>query len=209
MKIECSLLETQLSVLSSIAANYLNVGWEAQRQGTAHPSIVPYQAFQCQDGERIVIGATNDQFFKELCSIINLPELVTNDLYKTNKLRVTNRVQLISILSKKFSEKTLPEWIKLFEKSNKVPYSPINGMKRVFQNEQVIHLKQVLEMKNPNRKKSVRIVGPSLNFENIEKSSMLRHAAPILGEHTRSILQTELNYTPEQIDKLLQDKIIQ
>ncbi|CAF4327522.1 unnamed protein product, partial [Adineta steineri] len=43
---------------------------------------------------------------------------------------------------------------------------------------------------------------PSANFENIEKSSILRHAAPLLGEHTRSILQTELNYTNVQLYKL-------
>lgn len=53
------------------------------------------------------------------------------------------------------------------------------------------------------------ILGPSVNFENIEKSSMLRHAAPVLGEHTRSILQHELGYTNEQIDKLVQTKVIQ
>ncbi|CAF1119928.1 unnamed protein product [Adineta steineri] len=208
-KIECSLLETQLSLLSHIGANYLNAGWEAQRHGTAHASIVPYQAFTCQDGERIVVAAANDQFFKELCKIINLPELVTNDLFRSNKLRVTNRVQLISILSKKFMEKPLTEWLELFQKSNKVPYGPINDMKGVFENEQVTFQKQVLEMKNPNRTKSIRVVGPSVNFENIEKSSMLRHAAPLLGEHTRSILQTELHYTNEQLDKLIHEKIIQ
>ncbi|CAF0766989.1 unnamed protein product [Rotaria sordida] len=208
-KIECSLLETQLSLLSHLAASYLNAGWEAQRHGTAHASIVPYQAFTCQDGERIVVGATNNQFFHELCAITNLPELTTNDLFKTNALRVANREQLISILSKKFLEKPLAEWLKLFKKSNKIPYDPINNMKGVFENEQITFLQQVLEMKNPNRTKSVQIVGPSVNFENIEKSSMLRHAAPLLGEHTRFILQTELKYTNEQIDKLLQDKIIQ
>ncbi|CAF4286670.1 unnamed protein product [Rotaria sp. Silwood2] len=208
-KIDCSLLETQLSLLSHVAANYLNAGLEAQRQGTAHASIVPYQAFTCQDGERMVVGAANDHFFRELCAIMNLPELTTNDLFKTNKLRVANREQLVSILSKKFLEKPLAEWIKLFQKSNKIPYDPINNMKGVFENEQVIFLKQVLEMKNPNRTKSIRVVGPSVNFENIEKSSMLRHPAPVLGEHSRVVLQTELGYTNEQIDKLLQDKIIQ
>ncbi len=110
----------QLSLLSHLAANYLNAGWESQRHGTAHASIVPYQAFRCQDGERIVVAAANDQFFKELCTvcyvriinkiqydflsylkIIDLPELVNNDLYKSNKLRVTNRIQLIAILSNK------------------------------------------------------------------------------------------------------------
>lgn len=95
-------------------------------------------------------------------------------------------------------------------------------------------LKQVLEMKNPNRAESIRVVGndqclntsssaspqcselsdsfvsgPSANFEGIEKSAMLRHAAPILGEHTRSVLQAELGYTDVQLDRLLADKIIQ
>ena len=59
----------QLALLSHIGANYLNAGWEAQRHGTAHPSIVPYQAFTCQDGERLVVAAANDQFFKELCAV--------------------------------------------------------------------------------------------------------------------------------------------
>ncbi|CAF3787466.1 unnamed protein product, partial [Rotaria magnacalcarata] len=108
-----------------------------------------------------------------------------------------------------FLEKPLAEWIELFQKANQIPYGPINDMKGVFENEQVTFLKQVLEMKNPNRTKPVRIVGPSVNFENIEKSTMLRRAAPLLGEHTRSILQTELGYTNENIDKLIQDKIIQ
>jgi succinate--hydroxymethylglutarate CoA-transferase len=90
MKIECSLLETQvyfncnqfiennyvqpfqLSLLSQVASSYLNAGWETERYGTAHASIVPYQAFTCQDNERIVVAAANDQFFKELCSVYNL-----------------------------------------------------------------------------------------------------------------------------------------
>ena len=75
----------------------------------------------------------------------------------------------------RFLEKKLSEWIVLFEKSNKVPFGPINDMKGVFENEQVgqfkirysetfdsiqvRHLNQVLEMKNPNRKKSVRVIG--------------------------------------------------
>lgn len=64
-------------------------------------------------------------------------------------------------------------------------------------------------MKNPHRTESVRVVGPSVNFENIAKSSMLRHAAPLLGEHTRTVLHTELGYSDEQLERLLEEKIIQ
>jgi succinate--hydroxymethylglutarate CoA-transferase len=44
----------------NIASNYLIAGKEAQRHGTAHPSIVPYQVFACKDGY-IMIGAGNDK----------------------------------------------------------------------------------------------------------------------------------------------------
>ncbi|CAF0815373.1 unnamed protein product [Adineta steineri] len=85
---------------------------------------------------------------------------------------------LITLFS--FMEKSLTEWLELFQKSNKLPYGPINDMK-----------------------------GPSVSFESIEKISMLRHAAPLLGEHTQSILQSELNYTNEQLHKFIHEKIMQ
>ena len=37
----------------------------------------------------------------------------------------------------RFLEKSLAEWMELFEKSNTVPYGPINNMKEVFENQQV------------------------------------------------------------------------
>ena len=38
---------------------------------------------------------------------------------------------------------------------------------------------------------------------------MLRFAAPLLGEHTRTILRTELAYSDDKIDELMKTKIIQ
>ena len=37
----------------------------------------------------------------------------------------------------RFLEKPLSEWLERFEKSNKVPFGPINDVKGVFNNEQV------------------------------------------------------------------------
>jgi succinate---hydroxymethylglutarate CoA-transferase len=52
--------DRQIAGLVNIASNYLIAGKEAQRHGTAHPSIVPYQVFACKDGY-IMIGAGNDR----------------------------------------------------------------------------------------------------------------------------------------------------
>ena len=47
--IDCSLLDVQVAALANIASNYLVAGKEAQRWGTAHESIVPYQVFDAKD----------------------------------------------------------------------------------------------------------------------------------------------------------------
>lgn len=68
-------LGAKLAGLANIASNYLIAGQEAGRHGTAHPSIVPYQVFPCQDGF-IMFGAGNDRqarctsMLASLCLII-------------------------------------------------------------------------------------------------------------------------------------------
>ncbi|XP_021241471.1 succinate--hydroxymethylglutarate CoA-transferase isoform X3 [Numida meleagris] len=139
MHIDCNLLSSQVACLTHVAANYLNCKIEAKRWGTAHGSIVPYQAFKTEDGY-IMVGAGNDQQFVTVCQILDLPEVIKDSRYKTNKLRVQNRKELIDILSTRFLEKTTVKWLQLFEGS-RVPYGPINNMQQVFSEPQLFHLK--------------------------------------------------------------------
>ncbi|XP_062922777.1 succinate--hydroxymethylglutarate CoA-transferase isoform X2 [Mobula hypostoma] len=124
--IDCNLLSSQVACLTHVAANYLSGGKEAKRWGTAHESIVPYQAFKTKDGY-LVVGTGNDQQFAIVCKILSLPALSEEPRYKTNKLRVQNRGDLIDVLSARFSEKTTQEWLQLFEGSG-IPYGPINSI---------------------------------------------------------------------------------
>ncbi|KAF7214383.1 transcript variant X2 [Nothobranchius furzeri] len=62
LHIDCNLLSSQVSCLSHIAANYLNAGQEAQRWGTAHESIVPYQRILDGSGVCPVSGLQNQRW---------------------------------------------------------------------------------------------------------------------------------------------------
>ncbi|XP_044149639.1 succinate--hydroxymethylglutarate CoA-transferase isoform X2 [Bufo gargarizans] len=136
MHIDCNLLSSQVACLTHIAANFLNRGIEAKRWGTAHGSIVPYQSFKAKDGY-LVIGAGNDQQFSTVCRITDLSELINDPRFKTNKLRVQHRKELLQVLTSRFSEKTTAEWLELFEGSG-IPYGPINSIKQVFSEPQEI-----------------------------------------------------------------------
>ncbi|MGN6358892.1 MAG: CaiB/BaiF CoA transferase family protein, partial [Thermomicrobiales bacterium] len=70
-KIELSLLGVQIAALINIASSYLIGGEMPRRWGSAHPAIVPYQAFEAADGY-VVIGATNDALWQKFCPAVGL-----------------------------------------------------------------------------------------------------------------------------------------
>uniref|UniRef100_A0A2K5HEL3 Succinyl-CoA:glutarate-CoA transferase n=1 Tax=Colobus angolensis palliatus TaxID=336983 RepID=A0A2K5HEL3_COLAP len=201
--IDCKLLSSQVACLSHIAANYLIVQKEAKRWGTAHGSIVPYQAFKTKDGY-IVVGAGNNQQFATVCKILDLPELIDDSKYKTNHLRVQNRKELVKILSERFEEELISKWLHLFEGSG-VPYGPINSMKNVFAEPQVLHNDLIMEMEHPTVGK-ISVPGPAVRYSKFKMSEA--RPPPLLGQHTMHILKEVLRYDDRAIGELLSAGVV-
>src|SRR5256886_13598656 len=95
--IDISLFDSIVSWLSYLATYYFATGKEPKRMGSAHPSIVPYQAFMCKDRE-IIIAIGNDQQFQRLCRSLGLDRLSEERRIRTHPSRVRNRQQLVPIL---------------------------------------------------------------------------------------------------------------
>ncbi|XP_045684695.1 succinate--hydroxymethylglutarate CoA-transferase isoform X1 [Phyllostomus hastatus] len=201
--IDCNLLSSQVACLTQVAANYLIAQKEAERWGTAHGSIVPYQAFKTKDGY-LVVGAGNNQQFATMCKILNLPELIDDCKYKTNHLRVQNRKELIKILSERFEEEMTSKWLHLFEGS-RVPYGPINNMKNVFAEPQVLHNGLIMELKHPTVGK-ISVPGPAVRYSKFKMSEA--RPPPLLGQHTMHILKETLRYDDRTIHELLRTAVV-
>ena len=60
--------------MSYHVTGYLGSGAVPGPNGTAFPSIAPYQAFEAADGPLMVVAA-NDGLFARLCDVIGRPEL--------------------------------------------------------------------------------------------------------------------------------------
>uniref|UniRef100_A0A3B4ZRL2 Succinyl-CoA:glutarate-CoA transferase n=1 Tax=Stegastes partitus TaxID=144197 RepID=A0A3B4ZRL2_9TELE len=197
--IDCNLLSSQVSCLSHIAANYLNAGKEARRWGTAHESIVPYQAFRTRDGF-LVVGAGNNQQFVRVCQVLELPELAEEPKYKTNNLRVQNRQQLLDTLSNRFLQESTADWLKRFEGSG-VPVGPINSIQEVFAEPQVKHNGLIQEMQHPAAG-PVTVPGPAVRFSSFSPSGPT--PPPLIGQHTVQVLRDTLSYSDDVIRTLLE-----
>lgn len=197
--IDCNLLSSQVSCLSHIAANFLNSGKEAKRWGTAHESIVPYQAFETSDGH-IIVAAGNDTQFVRVCQVLGLDKLSQEEKYKTNKLRVQHRTELLPLLSERFAQETTCDWLRLFEGSG-VPVGPINSMQQVFSDSQVKHNALIQSMEHLTAG-AITVPGPAVRYSSFPPLSPA--PPPLIGQHTVSVLTESLHYSPQEVSSLLQ-----
>ena len=203
-KLDGSLFETQVSLLINVALSWLNLGQEAERWGTAHPSVVPYDAWRTKDSY-LVIGATNDKQFKILCEKLGLPSLAEDRRFVTNEIRVKNRDALKTILLDLFAAKTTDEWVEVFEGSG-MPYGPINSMERVFDHRQT-EARNMVEKVSFDAAKAgaISLLGPPVKFS--DTAATIRQRPALLGEHTEDVFR-EIGITGQELEDLKELKVI-
>ncbi|KAK3718686.1 hypothetical protein LTR37_004903 [Vermiconidia calcicola] len=197
-KLEGSLFETQVSLLANVGLSWLNTGVEAQRWGTQHPTVVPYDAFEAKDGY-FVGGATNDKQFVKLARILGKPELAEDPRFSTNTKRVQHRDEISKIVNELFKKKTIEEWNEAFESSG-MPYGGVNSMERVFKHPQSKARNMVVEMPHEAATKgTMSVIGPAIKWSGTPTS--IRSKPPLHGEHSDEVL-AELGIDEAQRDEL-------
>jgi len=196
-RIDVSLLETQIAALINIASSYLNAGEMPGKWGTAHVNIVPYQAFQMEDGY-MIIGAANDRLWVRLCEAIGLSELARDPQYASNAQRVEHREEIVRLLGARLITRTRKAWEAILAPLG-IPCGPINRMDEVFADPQVQHLQMVLEAEHPAAG-TVRMVRNPVSFSLTPVD--LRQVPPRLGEHTEEVLRDILGYSAAEVEAL-------
>ena len=133
--IDVSMLDCQIAILENAIARYLAKNEIPEPMGSRHPSITPFEAFKTKDSY-IIIAAGNEKLFKNLCDVLQISEISTDERFSTNSLRCENVDQLKIILEEKLSLKKTDEWIKEMEQL-KIPCGPIFNIKQAVENPQV------------------------------------------------------------------------
>jgi crotonobetainyl-CoA:carnitine CoA-transferase CaiB-like acyl-CoA transferase len=185
--IDLSLLDSQVGWLDNQNLNYLIGGRPPGRRGSAHPNIVPYQAFATADGH-LMLAVGNDAQFARFCSAAGAPELAADPGYRTNADRVARRVELVAQVDMLLRKRTTGQWLDLLGAAE-VPCGPINDLAQVFDDPQVRHrglrldLPHALAGTAPGVRNPVRFSRSTLEYE---------RAPPTLGADTAAVLEARL-----------------
>lgn len=201
-KVETSLLGTSLGLMSNTVSNFLQHGYMPERLGTAHPQVVPYQAYPTQDGF-IFIATGNQNLFERLCRAIGRETMITDPRFKNNSARVVNRKACLKLI---FDSLAAIDTAPLMEQldAHGVPYSPINDLESLWEDGQVEAL-GVIESGEDPAYGDFQIMGLPFSITDHERG--LQRTAPRLGEHSREVLN-ELGYDNERIERLIASQIV-
>ena len=193
--IDISLYDSIVSWLSYLATYYFATGREPKRMGSAHPSIVPYQAFDCKDKE-LIIAVGNDTQWQALCRTLGLERMLEEKRFSTNPDRVRNRTRLIPILSRRLRNRTASYWSKALNQHG-VPSAPVYKIADMVRDPQIKHRGLFRSMKSD----IPQLMSP-IRFGNESKGSS--NPAPKLGQDTQKVLQ-ELGYSKASVRRLIED----
>ncbi|MBU2567661.1 MAG: CoA transferase, partial [Elusimicrobia bacterium] len=141
-KIDVSMLDGQVSLLTFQAGIYFTTGKTPKRKGNQHPTICPYETFETSDGY-INIAIGNDKLWIQFCTLLNkispdlFPANISSDpKFAANPERVQNRNELFPIINKIISQKTTDAWLKIFDEKG-IPAGPILSLDKVLNHPQV------------------------------------------------------------------------
>ena len=197
--IDTCLLDTQISWLINEGTNYLVSGKIPVQLGNEHPNIVPYKVFATQDGY-VILAVGNDRQFQDWCACAGADALKDDPRFATNPLRIANRAALYAAMPAYMAGRTTEQWLDRLA-ALKVPCSPVNNIKQVFEDPHVQHRQMRIEMDHPKAGAgTVPLIGNPLKMS--ATPPQYRTAPPVLGQHTDEVLAEVLGMEGAEISAL-------
>jgi crotonobetainyl-CoA:carnitine CoA-transferase CaiB-like acyl-CoA transferase len=200
-KVETSLLEAIVSVLSWSAGIYFDTGKPPGPAGNHHPLSAPHGVFQAADRPfNIAVG--NEAMWRTFVRVIGRPELGEDPRFDRLGRRVKNRDDLTAEVNRALAGHPARHWMDLFNQ-NGIPSGPILSMEEMFQHPQIAARQMMLTLPHPVHGE-IKTTGLGVKLS-ATPGKVSR--PPLAGEHTDEIL-AEYGFTAEELRKLREAKAI-
>jgi crotonobetainyl-CoA:carnitine CoA-transferase CaiB-like acyl-CoA transferase len=202
-KIDISMLDCQVAMLTYQAGIYFATGESPTRLGNQHPTITPYETYRCKDGF-INLACGNDNMWRTFCRVIGQEEWTEDPRFRTNADRVGHRRQLAALLEPVILQKTTQEWIDQL-RQNGLPCGPIQTVEQVCEDPQVIARDMIVPLDHPTAG-PIRVTGVPIKLS--DTPGEVHSAPPTLGQHTTEVLGDWLQINATEAEALHQDGVV-
>ena len=202
--VDVSMLDSMISTMSSNYASYLGSGVIPRPMGTSFPTVVPYRVFRTSDRE-LAIAVGSEKLWSAFCAVLERPDLEKHPDYETNALRIRNRETLEPILAAEFLADNSSEWLARLRPAG-IPCSLVRNFQDVVSDPQC-ELRQMFPVLDHPTAGPHRVTGSPVKLsETPGRPSRL--PAPLLGEHTISVLKEYFDLDDAALEDLVARRIV-
>ncbi|MBD3648666.1 MAG: CoA transferase, partial [Pseudomonadales bacterium] len=201
--VDVAMYDGILAFCERIVPQYSYTGEVPALEGNAHPTLCPFGIFPAKDGF-VSMACPGDNFWAILCEEMGREELIEDEKFLHNYHRVQNMDETLEIIgewSKQFTKEELKQKL-----GGKIPFGPVQDAKDLFADPHVNARNMLADVEHPKASRKYKITNTPIKMTKTQGGVHSR--APLLGEHTRDILE-QFGYSDEEIEKLLKGNIIQ
>jgi crotonobetainyl-CoA:carnitine CoA-transferase CaiB-like acyl-CoA transferase len=203
MKLDTSLLGSQISLQAFDITNYLFTGHVPQRseRGGTRPF---WRVYRGSDDRWFVIGMLLDRAWKDVCEVIGRPDLCDDERFDTFLKRVTSGTQeLIAVMDDAFAKAPAHEWIARLNAVGMFS-APVQDYADIAGDPQVQANAYVHDVPHPGHE-PVRMAGTGIAIDG--EPVRIERLAPGHGEHTEEVL-LQAGYSWDEIATLREAGVI-
>lgn len=195
--VEGALLASALSVANGtlIEQHFLNNNRVAS--GNRGQTTAPSDVFQTRDGW-ILVQIVGNPLYERWAKLMGEDYWLEDPKFASDESRGENAIEISQRMQKWTQQRTNEEVVRSLEDS-RIPCGEVLAPQQTLENEQVAAMNFLVDTTFPGVEGMAPVARMPMNFSSIDNS--IRRRAPLLGEHTDTIL-SELGYTDEEIAAL-------
>jgi crotonobetainyl-CoA:carnitine CoA-transferase CaiB-like acyl-CoA transferase len=201
--VDVSMLDSMISTMSSNYMSYLGSGIVPKPMGTSFPTVVPYRVYQASDRE-VAIAVGSERLWSIFCGTIERADLEKHPDFLTNALRIVNREKLEPVLERVFSTRTAEEWVERLQAVG-VPSSLVRNFEEVAAHPQS-EVRKMFPVLDQSMAGAHKVTGTPVKLSETPGGPNL--PAPLLGQHTRSVLKEVFDLSDARVDDLIARGIV-
>ena len=200
--VDIAMLDSVFAFIETNVVRHTIGGVHPTRVGARHPLSAPFDIYMCKDAY-VIIAVASDHHFAKLCEMIGQPDLIKNPKFDSDPHRSENDVELKAILEKFLADYTVDEAMKMMQERS-IPCGPLCTVDEACQNPSILARDMLVEIDQPGAGK-LKITGNPMKLSDTPPDP--KHAAPLLGQDTKSVLKDDFGFSEEQISKWESEKI--
>ena len=193
---DVSLVEASIASAMLETGEYLATGKAPKPMGHRHRLAAPYQLFQTKDGRHLAIGSPSNKVFEAMMRTIGQEEHLGDERFATYATRKKNEDAIVAIVQSGVAKREALELEKAMVDAG-VPCSLVRNFEDVFDDPQIQSRGMLVDSPRAGGGRTRSVRNPILLDRD---GPVIRRPPPILGEHSREILE-QAGYETSEIEK--------